>query len=493
MRQRRTKYILTLCYACSLFICNPAPAVAQAADRAEPVAINTRVEMFVDDWLIDAAFTRGVSRELQTPVRREIVLVTDKPWEGTASAYFTVFQDGTRFRMYYRGSIPGEDHSDNQVTCYAESTDGIHFIRPNIGLYEFQGSKNNNIVLRGVASHNFAPFLDVNPAAKPAERYKALAGLDSKLFGFSSADGIHWKKMRLEPVMTDGAFDSLNVAFWDAREQCYRAYSRYFDRNTDIGVRSIQNSRSRDFITWTDSKPNTYANGVPKEQLYTNATLPCPGAPHQYLAFPMRFVPDRKKIREWDEAGVSDAILMTSRDGQRWDRSFLEAWVRPGDDPRNWTHRNIMPAWGVVQTAQDEFSMYVSEHYMWPDNRLRRITIRRHGFASMHAGHGEGEFTSRPITFAGNELIVNYATSATGSLRVEIQDEKCQPLPGYSQADMEELFGDELDAIVKWKSGEDLSKLIGKPVRFRFVLHDADLYAFRTETAADINRAINAQ
>src|SRR6476620_6371878 len=152
--------------------------------QQSPIELGNRVEMFVDDWLMDSSSTRGVTLQLQSPTRREVVLTTDKPWEGRFSAYFTVFQDGPLFRMYYRGSGPVGDLSNQQFTCYAESQDGIHFERPSLGLHEFNGSKNNNIVLTGVSSHNFAPFLDTNPSAKPAERYKALAGLQRQLFAF---------------------------------------------------------------------------------------------------------------------------------------------------------------------------------------------------------------------------------------------------------------------------------------------------------------------
>ena len=74
-------------------------------------------------------------------------------------------------------------------------------------------------------------------------------------------------------------------------------------------------------------------------------------------------------------------MFLSSRDGVNWDRTFLEAWVRPGPDNRNWTQRSYMPAWGIVQLDPAEFSMYITEHYEWPDHRLRRITARRHGFA----------------------------------------------------------------------------------------------------------------
>ena len=171
---------------------------------------------------------------------------------------------------------------------------------------------------------------------------------------------------------------------------------------------------------------------------------------------------------------------MSSRDGVNWDRSFPEAWVRPGLDKRNWTQRSNMPAWGIVQLSPDEFSLYITEHYGWPDHRLRRLTVRRHGFASAHAGALGGEFSTRPLVFSGRQLVLNYATSAPGSIRVEIQDAAGQPLPGFALADMPPLFGDELDAVVSWKAGSDLSRIEGQLVRIRFVLKDADLFALRT-------------
>jgi hypothetical protein len=469
------RFLVLLCVSASLRETSP------AAEPATPIDLGTRVEMFVDDHLI--AESTGGHLQLTSPERREVVLTTDKPWEGPASAYFTIFQDGAIYRMYYRGYSVGPDDSPSQYTCYAESSDGIHFDRPNLGLVDFQGSKENNIILQGSDSHNFAPFLDTNPAASPEEKYKGLAGLGGKLFAYASPDGIHWKKLQPEPVMTKGTFDSLNLAFWDSTANCYLAYSRYFDKGGYKGHRAIQSSRSDDFLHWSEQVPHRYPGVSVREHFYTNATFPCPGAPHHLLSFPKRFIPERTKLAEkkgTQETGVSDAMFMSSRDGENWDRTFLEAWLRPGPDQRNWTQRSNMPAWGIVQTGPDEFSMYVSEHYLWPDNRLRRVTIGRHRFASFYAGADGGGFVTPDLKFAGDQLVLNYATSAAGSVRVEIQDEGGKPLPGYAIEDMEELFGDEFDHIVAWKAGSDLSKLAGTPVRFRFTVRDADLYAIQT-------------
>lgn len=500
--QQRAMRTLSISTALRLFVLTlmaswGVPSMRAVADEAETISalkpvvgLGTRWELFVDKWLLSDA--RGAALKLHAPERREVVLTTDAPWEGISSAYFSVVQDGNLVRLYYRGSGVGSDLSEEQVTCVAESNDGIHFTRPKLGVIEAAGTKDNNIVWKGIESHNFAPFLDKNPGCKPEERYKALAGIShagrnwqegdvaAGLFAFASADGLHWKKIRKEPVITQGAFDSLNLAFWSPINKRYECYSRIFTN----GVRAIQSAHSADFLNWSDGVPNHYADGIPFEHFYTNATVPCPGAEHIYLSFPKRFEPERKVVAAYKEPGVSDAVFMSSRDGVNWNRMFLEAWVRPGHDERNWTDRNNMPAWGIAETAPGEWSMYISEHYQWPDNRLRRLVMPRHRIASMSAGAGGGEFTTRPITFTGTRLMINYATSAAGSVQVEVQDETGKALAGYELANAKIMYGDELEASVSWKAGDSLSSLAGTRIRLRFVLKDADVYAMRFAPAA---------
>lgn len=448
------------------------------------VDIGTRVEMFVDEWLIEEK--KGARLKPNPPVKREVVLVLDRPWEDGAGCFFTVIPEHDRIRLYYRGACLRDTDDETQVACYAESEDGIHFERPSLGLHEHEGSKDNNIFLVGTDAHNFAPFLDASPDAPPQLRFKAVAGVGPKaqsiflnkgsLNGYYSSDGIHWLKYD-EPILRDGAFDSLNVAFWDTNVNEYRCYSRYFEDKT----RAVQVASSPDFVHWGEHRPNRYADGVPLEQFYTNATVQCPGAEHIYLAFPMRLVPERKKNRKSMYPGVSDAVMMSSRDGLHWDRPFLEAWVRPGLDMNNWIDRNQMVARGIVETGPDEFSLYVSEHYRCKDSRLRRLTVRKHGFASMHAGYEGGEFVTCPVIFGGDRLFLNYSTSAVGSIRVEVQDAEGVPIDGFTLRDMDDMYGDSIAEPVKWKSGHSLDELKGEPVRFRFVLKDADLFAIRTE------------
>jgi hypothetical protein len=98
---------------------------------------------------------------------------------------------------------------------------------------------------------------------------------------------------------------------------------------------------------------------------------------------------------------------------------------------------------------------------------------------SLNAPLNGGEAVTKPIRFAGGELVLNLSTSAAGSVRVEIQDAAGKPLEGYSLADCPEVFGDKLERVVRWKAGPDVSSLAGQAVRLRFVLQDADLFSFR--------------
>ncbi len=97
----------------------------------------------------------------------------------------------------------------------------------------------------------------------------------------------------------------------------------------------------------------------------------------------------------------------------------------------------------------------------------------------MHAPDLGGEFTSRPLKFKGSRLRINYSTSVTGSVRVEVLNHFSRPVLGFNLKDSEEIYGDEVDRVVSWGGKEDLGALEGEMVRIRFVLRDANLYAFR--------------
>lgn len=482
---------------------------------AAPPDLGTRRELFVDDFLIDRM--DRCELRLHQPEKREIAMVFDRPWEGNSCGYATtVFHDGTQYRMYYLarhhnwgGEQIKTSHPD--YVAYAESQDGIAWTRPDLGLVDFKGSKTNNLLPEMVF-----PFFDTNPKAAPDARYKAItckegAGLfgQGSVWFWKSADGIHWTRLAEEPLLVDGKLDSHNLVYFDEARDEYRFYYRSF-RDSDPPVRGVKTMTSKDFTTWGKSQWVQYSDNRPT-QIYLNTIKAYPRAPHLFLGLPMRYVHPNEGMPTWSGQAVwqhyhdswpnlaerkkryatekrigtaaTDTILMTSRDGVRFKR-WQEAFLRPG--PYNWTYADNACAWYPVETKSDipgmpnELSLYVSEGFwIGKASSLRRYTLRLDGFVSVHAGGDEAEMVTKPFRFGGKALELNYATSAAGSLRVEIQDADGNVLPGFSLKESHKIVGDHVDRVVSWNGGVDLSKLAGKPVRLRFVMWDADLYAMR--------------
>ena len=464
-----------------------------AACSAQVVDIGSRRELFVDHFLIQDL--KGARLEMQKPIDRGVVIKYDKPWEGAFCNYTTVIQDGAKYRMYYRGLPTAvRELERDTVTAYAESDDGVHWTKPELGIVSVNGSTTNNVVLMDPAfSSDFSPFLDKRPGVPAEERYKALGGtMRTGLVAFVSADGLHWRKMREDPVFPitkQPSFDSQNLAFWSESEGKYVAYYRTFKTFPKLGrVRWITRSTSDDFLHWTTPQDMSFGD-APPEHLYVNQTGAYFRAPHLYISIAARFMPGRRaltneeikqaEIQEGYYKDVSDVVLLTSRGGTKYDRTFRESFLRPGPGPKNWASRTNYPVLNVVQTSRTEMSVYINRDYAQPSNHINRFTLRLDGFASVNAPYAGGEMMTRAFTFSGKELEINYATSAAGGIRVEVQDASGNPIPGFTLADAQEIIGDHIARIVSWKSGSSVAALVGKPVRLRFVMKDADLYSLR--------------
>lgn len=518
--------------------------LADAASAAV-TDIGSRRELFVEGSLIERLAGEATLR-LHHPVPQEIALIHDEPWEGTGCGFHSVFQDGDLYRMYYKSwdikpfdEAHGAEDPPPRLCAYAESDDGIHWRKPSLGLHEFDGSTDNNIIfvqeklgdLELDAAHP-AVFLDTNPDAPADARYKAIfrqmSSPISALIALKSPDGIHWSLLHNEPVMAGEKYDSQNLAFWDANAGFYRAYWRHFIPGEDdywSGRRAIRTATSHDFIHWENKADLTYEDSPP-EQLYTNVVKPYHRAPHILMGFPLRYLErghedktDAERValadlsspeitEQWSAslnalpeleerlsrgrandrygAALTDTLLMASRDGVNFKR-WNEAFLRPGvERPGTWHYGHQTLAWHMVETdsalpgAPREISFYAVESY-WtkPGSELRRYTLRLDGFVSVRAPMSGGELVTKPVRFSGESLKLNFATSAAGSVRVEIQDEAGQPLPGFALSDCAPLYGNTIERAVTWIGGRDVGELEGQAVRLRFEVKDADLYAYR--------------
>ena len=445
---------------------------------AEPVQLGTRLELFVDDFLIEK-MNGDVSHHLHRPEPKEVVLVTDEPWEGNTCAYYTIFRDGDLYRMYYRGSHHQEETKKAghpEVTCYAESKDGVHWIKPNLGLFEFDGSKENNIVWDGIGTHNFVAFKDTNPDCPKEAKYKGMARGRPRgkrgLYIYQSADAINWNLMRDEPVITKGKFDSQNLAFWDDHANIYREYHRTFVN----GKRAIMTGTSKDYVTWTEPVLLKYPE-TPAEHLYTNAVLPYPRTPHILIGFPTRYLPNERQRVE--------PIFMASRDGVTF-RRWLEPVIPESAPQDRRGNRSNYMGWGLVELPDrpDHYSVYATEaYYTGPDSRLRRFEYRKDGFVSIRAGDDGGELITKPFVLneMAERLKVNFKTNDGGTVRVGLETADGKPIAGYEINNCVPLSGDHIQRNVAWKNGSDLNSLEGKTVRLRFQLKKADLYSLQLQ------------
>ncbi|MBN1554988.1 MAG: hypothetical protein JXA11_09595 [Phycisphaerae bacterium] len=434
------------------------------------VEIGNRLELFVDRFLVDAM--ENVSFRLHEPVAQPL------PASPLPISYTTVLKEGETYRAYYRDYHPEydgeyEDGNEGEITCYAQSADGHEWMFPDLGVCDVKSKRGGNVILADVlaCAHNFSPIRDHKPGVAPDAQYKALAGLhpsavkkpECGLYAFQSQDGIHWTKMRDKPVITSErfAFDSQNVSFWSEAEGCYVSYYRTW-QTPHGNLRTISRATSDDYLHW--SEPTAMNPNLPGEHIYTSQTHPYFRAPHIYIATPTRFMPDRGES--------TDILFMAARPGATaFERLFTEAFIRPGLDPNRWGNRSNYVNRYVVPTGPAEMSI-------WHSSGIR-YTLRTDGFISVRAGAEQGEFLTKPLTFTGETLVVNYSTSAAGGLRVELQDVGGEAIPGFRLDDCPVIVGDAIEHTVTWKDNPSLAGRAGKPVRLRFVMNECDVYSLQ--------------
>lgn len=458
------------------------------------IKIDSRLELFVDKLLVDKMNdTFFKLHEPQMMPRPESPLPT--------AHYITVIKTDKNYQAWYRGRAKtwegGKyDGNPGETTCYAQSTDGHNWTFPKLGLFEIDGSKENNVVLFELpCSHCFTPFIDTRTDIDPQQRYKALAGLHDVsiveikkhapellaenaiggLYAFASPDGINWKKISQTPVIPSHyagifGFDSQNVSFWSEVENCYVCYFRAWE--TPLGrLRTIRRSVSDDYVNW--SEPVEMNPNLENEHLYTSQTHPYFRAPHIYISLPTRYVAGRVGAEPADPMkGSTDILFMATRAGStKYERLFTEAFIKPGFGKKRWKNRANYTALNVVPTGPQEMSIY--------HKTGERYAIRTDGFISVRAGVKTGELITKPVIHNGDRLILNYSTAAAGDLKVEIQNVDGKPIEGFSLDDCKTIVGDQIEQEVVFKSDKLLSETAETPIKLRFVMTECDLYSFR--------------
>ena len=479
------------------------------AQSERVLSIGSRRELFVDRYFVESL--EGARFQLHHPRPAELAVERDQPWEQRMYNGISVIKDGGRFLLYY---------SALNRLAVAVSSDGIHWRKPGLGLVEWEGSRDNSLVgtadgqlMIGADKPLPEIFLDRRPGIDPDRRFKAFTLIEAsgvtKVIGWVSADGFAFQKIREEPLIETslyGAFDGFESLFWSAVEQRYVLYLRYAIRVSppnpkDPNRRSVARMTSPDLLVWQEPQRMTFGEAglLPPDHHYNNQTMPYFRAPHIYVALSSRLAQQRAALTraqavaaglqparvdvadplKWLIADCADTVMMTTRGGTHYDRLFQEAVVRPGPGANNWVSRSNYTLRGLHPTSSTEMSIYVNRHNGQHSSHVRRYVFRTDGLVSIHAPFTGGSLQTPPFTFSGKRLQINYATSAVGSLRVEVQTPAGRPVEGLALADCGEIFGDEISRTVRWNSSARLAALAGQPIRLRFVMRDADLYSLK--------------
>ncbi len=494
--------------------------------------IGSRRQVFIDGRFLQKS--QNVELVMH-PAKKtgEFTIEPEHPWErGGIGPYGSVLKTGGTYQMWYHAmdTVDWDTGQGRGCVCYARSGDGIRWEKPPLGVAEYDGSRANNIVLGhgagGVRIGQAGGTVFLDPTAPPDQRYRMLKRVDEVGSGnhiFSSPDGIHWTLthrgvLTARPQKRGHHLDSQNIIFWDERIRKYVAYGRKNMRRDGSQGRAILRGEAEALDGFPVAQDMPVVLGPDRSDLfhgatavvdyYTNATVAYGAAQDAYYMFPTayyHYVP--RALREFSgacptNAGPIHTQFAASRDGITWHRfgrrPFVDLGMRGEFD---WASCRVMH--GVVSDRSGR-DLYF---YYWGSDRLHgwdrdvrnkrllskaglgatkdiavlsRLVVRRDGFVSVRAPYTGGEFTTPPVRFDGTVLLLNVDTSATGIVQVELRDAADRPLPGYRLEDCDRIHtANETDRVVTWKGKGDVRRLAGAAVRIRFVMRDADLYAFR--------------
>ena len=425
-------------------------------------------ELFIDTFLIDRM--RNVCLSPHYPV--EMPSSPTKP----GGAYVTVMKTPQKYWLFYRDTdkvYQGEmcNNHPGEYVGVAQSDDGISWSLPKLDRFPGKPVPANTLIYgKEAITHNFVPFYDTNPACRPAERYKAVAGVreTNGLFAFHSPDGLNWRPYGKAPIIAydpekNGGhmLDSQNVVFYSVCEQCYVMYIRVWMTAEGFDhLRSFAKVTSNDFLHW--SEPEYLSVNRKGEHLYVSGLAPYVRAPHIYVGAATRYFGDR--------GSATDVTLLFSRNGRGITRPSPGAWIRPGLDPERWQNRMNYIAWGMVQKGENELIMY--------HNRKPLMYIfRTDGFVSLSSvGLKTGAILTNVLSRRRGGLEFNLSTSAGGYIQVEICDENGLPLPGFSFKEMKPFWGDAIRWEPDW-NGRRFSELPPMRFRMRIKMKECDLYS----------------
>ena len=445
----------------------------------------------------------GIELRLRPAKRIGPLLRAEKPWEGAHGSYHpdhsgggvsisVIFKEGGVYRGWGSPITTSGPPPGHRFFYYLESHDGLTWTRPNLGLYEFEGSRANNILKEWEPTGTI--FID--PSASSAERYKLVAWnvasgatVNYKLEGIRggvSPDGLRWKILP-EPIEHHFS-DTQVVGYYDVGLGKYVLYTRRFSLGArsaqappDIGRtwnrvarRSIGRTEGEDFrhfpppeTIWEPGPPLG-----PSDVLYSNARTTVPGAPDHHLLFPTVY-----HISD----DTTSIVMASSHDGKLWHHVPGPPLLTTGpfgawDGGCIFSHPNLLELPdGTFALPYTGYSVphkyprgkfkFAPGYATWPKGRLVAVEAA-----------ARGEFATVGVMPPSRKLRLNVLTKRGGSVLVEVAHLDGKPVPGRSFSAATPIVGDHHWTTIHWKGKEDLGYTEGRPIFFRFRMHKAQLF-----------------
>jgi len=452
-------------------------------------------QLFLDDFIIER--TENLRRVLNQPVKHSDnpVLCREHPWEGRrVQVYGTALYDPDErlFKMWYL-SIPraaretvrvnGQERPGHAtLLAYATSKDGVHWEKPSLGLVDFEGSTENNLLMPEGYNVEGASILYEPSGPDPSRRYKAwywdhgrgplvlhegvlIYGEDERtgMYVAFSGDGLHWTPYEGNPVIKTYS-DTGQCVLWDPELQRYVAYGR-------LGFgRRVARTESPDFIHWSEPQlvlePDAQDGGC---QFYGIAV-----DLYQRLYVGLLWI----MHPEVERLATLDVQLVTSRDGIHWERAANREVFLPNGPSGAFDAADIRTACHAV-VLDDRILIYYAgasgKHGSGSSMEIGLATLRLDGYASLNGGAAGGAVLTKAFRCPGGRLYLN-ADAARGEVGVTVCDAERKPLPGFQQS--LPIREDSLSAAVSFASGAEIQALAGQPIRLLVRVRSAKLYSF---------------
>ena len=483
-----------------LLAVNQFQAIAQVPN--EPVDISRGVpQFFIDDWLVDNRYAirykhNAVVHSVHPPKKHAAnpVYRGDCGYVNVARHPETgKFQLWTQ--VHYWAEKPS-GRSSRYAIAYAESNDGLKWDAPNLGLFEWNGSKQNNIVIRGPKNARASGpqiLLTLPEEQKRGFTYVMTyrtggAGKEHdgiRLIG--SHDGIHWdtdSDVRLKHVHSD----TLNSIVFDADRKRYLMTCRAKDRYRRFQGLMIDTGASRRISFLTNDELWTEWQGSP-QALLTPDEIDSQGHYNFFYGMPVHHYAGIYWGFLW-VFRMNDPIhteLVTSRDGVHWRRSPKRVPLIPLGEDEAWDDGMTFggPHWVEVG---DEWWFYYAGHDGGHDTAGRKAavglaTCKKERLIGLHGPqNGGGVVVTRLITWPGGDLFVNAtSTGDAPQLSVRVSDAIRDPFEGFDHADCVSFPGDAVRHKVTWKGNKSMTAFEGKVVRLEIYLQNADLFTLVAE------------